>query len=162
VAFIACCGITCTIPSFFSREAPPAACLPSKPPFLLPTTPLTCGPNLRTTLVPSGLLRDQSLATTTKTHRQLGVFPNSHTRHNPRNNPQRAQNGFGCPLRIPERARARPSLRCAPFKYYWCIGGFGVLLYIVFLGPRRWTLFSQRPPTSKYDLELEKRVLYAL
>jgi hypothetical protein len=35
---------------------------------------------------PSGLLRDQSLATTTKTHRQLDVFPNSHARHNPRNN----------------------------------------------------------------------------
>jgi hypothetical protein len=50
------------------------------------TTPLTCESNLRTILDPSGLLRDQSLATTTKTHRQLDVFPNSHTRHNPRNN----------------------------------------------------------------------------
>ena len=49
------------------------------------TTPLTCEPNLRTILDPSGLLRDQSLATTTKTHRQLDVFPNSHTRHSPRN-----------------------------------------------------------------------------
>jgi hypothetical protein len=37
--------------------------------------------------------------------------------------PQRAKNGFGCPLRIPELARARPSLRCAPFKYSWCMGG---------------------------------------
>jgi hypothetical protein len=46
--------------------------------------PLTCEPNLRTILDPSGLLRDQSLATTTKTHRQLDVFPNSHTLHNPR------------------------------------------------------------------------------
>jgi hypothetical protein len=58
-------------PVIFSREAPPAACLPSKPPF---------EPNLRTILDPSGLPRDQSLATTTKTHRQLDVFPNSHTR----------------------------------------------------------------------------------
>jgi hypothetical protein len=35
---------------------------------------------------------------------------------------QRAQNGFGCPLRIPELAHARPSLRCAPFKCSWCMG----------------------------------------
>jgi hypothetical protein len=41
------------------------------------TTPLTYEPNLRTILDSSGLLRDQSLATTTKTHRQLDVFPNS-------------------------------------------------------------------------------------
>jgi hypothetical protein len=49
-------------------------------------------PNLRTILDPAGLLRDdQSRATTrtsTKTHRQLAVSPNSHTRHDPRNNRQ--------------------------------------------------------------------------
>jgi hypothetical protein len=30
--------------------------------------------------------------------------------------------GLDAPLRIPELARARPSLRCAPFKYFWCMG----------------------------------------
>ena len=42
------------------------------------TTPLALEPNLRTILDPAGVLRGQSLATTTKTHRQLAVFPNSH------------------------------------------------------------------------------------
>jgi hypothetical protein len=52
-----------------------------------------------------------------------------HTR--PESRAQRAKNGFGCPLRIPELARARPSLRCAPFKYSWGMGGGGpVCCYI--------------------------------
>jgi hypothetical protein len=68
---------------FFARSA--TGCLSAVQAFVS-TTPLTCEPNLRTILDPSGLLRDQSLATTTKTHRPLGVFPNSPTRHNPRNN----------------------------------------------------------------------------
>ena len=50
------------------------------------TTPLALEPNLRTNLDPAGLLRDQSLATTTNTHRQLAVFPNLLTCHDPRNN----------------------------------------------------------------------------
>jgi hypothetical protein len=60
------------------------------------------------------------------------------------------------------RARAPlPSLR--PLQVLLVYGGgFGVLLYIGFWGPRRWTLVSQRPPTPKYDFELEKRSLYAL
>jgi hypothetical protein len=72
-------------PIIFSREEPPAACLSSKPSIQQHHT-LTCEPNLRTKLDLAGLLRDQSLTTTTKSHRQLAVFPNSHTRHDPRNN----------------------------------------------------------------------------
>jgi hypothetical protein len=42
--------------------------------------------------------------------------------------------GFGCPLRIPELARARPSLRCTPFKYSWCMGGIWcVTIYRFFM-----------------------------
>jgi hypothetical protein len=59
------------------------------------------------------------------------------------------------------RARAPPFV-APPSSTSGAWGGFGVLLYIVFLGPRRWILVSQRSPTSKYDFELEKRVLYAL
>jgi hypothetical protein len=107
MAFVACCGITCTMhyPIKFSREAPPATGCVSAVQTPVSTTPLTCEPNLRTILDPSGLLRDQSLATTTKIHRQLDVFPNSHTRHNPRNNQQPApapsipcRGGGGCLL----------------------------------------------------------------
>jgi hypothetical protein len=55
------------------------------------TTPLVLVPNLRTVLDPAGLpARDQSLATTTKIHRQLAAFPDSHTWHDPRNNRQPA------------------------------------------------------------------------
>jgi hypothetical protein len=44
---------------------------------------------------------------------------------------QRAKSGFGCPaLRVPELARARPSLRCAPFEYSCCRGGGGVPVLI--------------------------------
>jgi hypothetical protein len=68
---------------FFARSATGCLSAVQTP---VSTTPLTCEPNFRTILDPSGLLRDQSLATTTKTNRQLDVFPNSHTRHNPRNN----------------------------------------------------------------------------
>jgi hypothetical protein len=68
-------------PIIFSREAPPpAACLPSIPLFQQHHA-LTCEPNSRTILDPSGLLRDQSLATTTKAHRQPAVSPNSHAYH---------------------------------------------------------------------------------
>jgi hypothetical protein len=81
MAFIACCGITCTIQSFFSEKSH-TGCLSAVQQTFVSTPPLTCEPNLRTNLDPSGLaLHDQSLATTTKTHRQLAVFPNSHTRH---------------------------------------------------------------------------------
>ena len=59
------------------------------------------------------------------------------------------------------RARAPPFV-APPSSTSGAWGGFGVLLYIGFLGPRRWILVSQRSPTSKYDFELEKRVLYAL
>jgi hypothetical protein len=75
MAFIACCG----------KRHRLLVCRPN-PRFNNTTNALTCEPNLRTILDPSGLLRGQSLATTTKTYRQLDVFPNSHTRHNPRNN----------------------------------------------------------------------------
>jgi hypothetical protein len=81
---------------------------------------------------------------------------------------QRAQNGFGCPLRIPELARARPALRCAPFKYSRCMGGIrcvAIYIYIFFyffFGAEEMGFGPQRSPTSKYDFELEKRVLYAL
>jgi hypothetical protein len=47
---------------------------------------------------------------------------------------QRTQSGFGCPLRIPERARARPSLRCAPFKYFWCMGRIRCVTMYSFFG----------------------------
>jgi hypothetical protein len=67
------------------KRGPPAACLYAVQTHVS-TTPLTCEPNLRTTLGPSGLLRGQSLTTTTKIHRQHDVSPNSHARHNPRNN----------------------------------------------------------------------------
>jgi hypothetical protein len=75
---------------------------------------------------------------------------------------QRAKNEFGCPLRIPELARARPSLRCAPFKYSWCMGRIRcvTIAYMIF-GAEEMDFGSQRSPTSKYDFELEKRVLYA-
>jgi hypothetical protein len=72
---------------FFARSA--TGCLSAVQAFVS-TTPLACEPNLRTILDPSGLLRDQSLATTTKTHRQPNVFPNLHTRHNPRSTKQPA------------------------------------------------------------------------
>jgi hypothetical protein len=47
------------------------------------TTPQALEPNLGTTLDPAGLLRDQSLATTTKPHRQLAdsLFPQIRTRN---------------------------------------------------------------------------------
>jgi hypothetical protein len=69
---------------------------------------------------------------------------------NKSNGAQRTQSGFGCPLRIPELARARPSLLVAPpssTSGAW--GGFGVLLYTGSLGPRRWILVSQRSPRTK-------------
>jgi hypothetical protein len=75
---------------------------------------------------------------------------------------QRAKNGFGCPLRIPELARARPSLRCAPFKYSWCMGGIRCVAIYSFFGAEEMGFGPQRSPTSKYDFELEKRALYAL
>jgi hypothetical protein len=68
----------------FARRA--TGCLSAVQTFVS-TTPLALEPNLRTILDPAGLLRGQSpLATTTKIHRQLAVFPNSHTYHDPRNN----------------------------------------------------------------------------
>jgi hypothetical protein len=79
---------------------------------------------------------------------------------------QRAKNGVGCPLRIPELARAPPPLpslrRPSSTPGVW--RGFGVLLYIGFLffGAEEMDFGPQRSPTSKYDFELEKRVLYAL
>jgi hypothetical protein len=75
---------------------------------------------------------------------------------------QRTQSGFRCPLRIPELARARPSLRCAPFKYFWCMGGIRCVAIYSFFGAEEMDFGPQRSPTSKYDFELEKRVLYAL
>jgi hypothetical protein len=67
----------------FARSA--TGCLSAAQTFVS-TTPLACKPNLRTILGgPSGLLRHQPLATTTKTHRQPAVFPNLHTHHDPRN-----------------------------------------------------------------------------
>jgi hypothetical protein len=72
-------------PIIFSREVPPTGCCLSAVRTFVSTPPLTCEPNLRTILDPSGLLRDQSLATTTKTHRQVAVFPNMYTHHDPRN-----------------------------------------------------------------------------
>jgi hypothetical protein len=48
--------------------------------------------------------------------------------------PQRAKNGFGCPLRILELARARPSLRCAPFGCSWCMGGIRCVTIYRFFG----------------------------
>jgi hypothetical protein len=65
--------------SFFARSA--TGCLSSVQTHVS-TTPMTCEPDLTTILDPSGLLRDQSLATTTKTHRQHIFFSNPHTRHN--------------------------------------------------------------------------------
>ena len=59
------------------------------------------------------------------------------------------------------RARAPPFV-APPSSTSGAWGGFGVLLYIGFLGPRRWILVSRRSLTPKYDFELEKRVLYAL
>jgi hypothetical protein len=76
--------------------------------------------------------------------------------------PQRAKNGFGCPLRIPELARARSSLRCAPFKCSWCMGGIRCVTIYRFFGAGEMDFGPQRSPTSKYDFELEKRALYAL
>jgi hypothetical protein len=57
--------------TFFARSA--TDCL-SAIQTSVSTKPLTCEPNLRTILDPSGLLRDQSLAITTKPHIQLDVF----------------------------------------------------------------------------------------
>jgi hypothetical protein len=76
--------------------------------------------------------------------------------------PQRAKNGFGCPLRFPELARARPSIRCAPFKYSWCMGGIRCVTIYSFFGAEEMDFGPQRSPTSKHGFELEKRVLYAL
>jgi hypothetical protein len=45
---------------------------------------------------------------------------------------QRAQNGFGCPLRIPELARARPPVGAPPSRAPGAWGGFGVLLHVVY------------------------------
>jgi hypothetical protein len=89
---------TCDIPAFATcarrKEMPLSGVLiPNKgqgprakgavqsPETSVSTTPLVAlGPNLRTALDPAGLPRGQSIATTTtKTHRQLAVFPNSHT-----------------------------------------------------------------------------------
>jgi hypothetical protein len=81
-------------PIKFSREEPAAACLPSRSSFQKHHWPWN--PNLRTILDPAGLLRcfvisHSQLATTTKPHRQLAVFPNSHTHNDPRNNRQPAE-----------------------------------------------------------------------
>jgi hypothetical protein len=70
--------------------------------------------------------------------------------------------GLGAPLRIPELARALPSLRCAPFKCSWCMGGIRCVAIYSFFGTEEMDFGPQRSPTSKYDFELEKRVLYAL
>ena len=80
-------------------------------------------------------------------------------RYHPHNAPK---TGLDAPLRIPELARARPSLRCAPFKYSWCTGGIRCVTIYSFLGAEEMDFGPQRSPTSKYDFELEKRVLYAL
>jgi hypothetical protein len=43
--------------------------------------------------------------------------------------------GLDAPLRIPEPARARPSLRCAPFKYsWWCMGRIRCVTIYSFFG----------------------------
>jgi hypothetical protein len=59
------------------------------------------------------------------------------------------------------RARAPPFV-APPSSAPGAWEELGVLLYIAFLGPRRWTLVSQRYPTSKCGFELEKRVRNAL
>jgi hypothetical protein len=51
------------LPIKFSREEPPAACLPSPNLRFNNTTKPACEQNLRTISDPAGLLRDQSLAT---------------------------------------------------------------------------------------------------
>jgi hypothetical protein len=73
VAFIELAAELLALPSYFVTRSATGCLSAVQTP--VSTTPLTCEPNLRTILDPSGLLRDQSLATTTKTHRQLDVFP---------------------------------------------------------------------------------------
>jgi hypothetical protein len=52
------------------------------------------------------------------------------------------------PLRIPELARARPSLRCAPFKYSWCMGEIRCVTIYRFFGAEEMDFGPQRSPTS--------------
>ena len=70
---------------------------------------------------------------------------------------QRTQSGFGCPLRIPELARARPSLRCAPFKYFCCVGRIRCVTIYSFFGAEEMDFVL-----SDISRELGKRVFYAL
>jgi hypothetical protein len=88
MAFIACCGIICSIQSNVREKSHRLLVCLSAVQTFVSTTALAFWnqTNLRTNLDPAGLLRDQSLATTTKTHRQLAAFPNPHTHHDPRNN----------------------------------------------------------------------------
>jgi hypothetical protein len=61
---------------------------------------------------------------------------------------QRAQSGFGCPLRVPELARARPSrvllVRARPSR-----GGFPVLLNVFFFSLR--SKVRKRRPAPRFS-----------
>jgi hypothetical protein len=77
-------------------------------------------------------------ATTTRKTRHRGA---QSCRSNGDSESQRAQSGFGCPLRVPELARARPSPRGAPSGWCWCRGEIAcVTKHILFrCSLRRWS-----------------------